>query len=337
MHKALYYQYEENKIRCLLCPKYCLLGEGQVGVCGVRLVEEGELYTANYSCLAAANWDPVEKKPLYHYYPGYKILSLGTIGCNFHCTFCQNWSLARGKQEQCVEMIKPAAVLAMLEREGDPEQVLGVAYTYNEPMIWYEFVLETAKLLHRHGYRNVLVTNGYVNPEPLNELLPYVDAMNIDVKGFSDRFYRKYCKGEKEPVIKTVETAVKHCHVEITCLLIPTLNDDIAEQEELARWMAGLSPDLVLHYSRYFPQYKLELPPTPISVMEESVKTARKYLRYVYAGNIDLPGASDTSCPYCNNLLISRSGYKTTITGVKDGHCNNCGNAVKIIMPEVSA
>ncbi|MFU8795451.1 MAG: AmmeMemoRadiSam system radical SAM enzyme [Dethiobacteria bacterium] len=333
MHKALYFQVEQDKVRCLLCPKYCLLGEGQIGLCGVRTLEAGILYAANYGCLAAANWDPIEKKPLYHYYPGHEILSLGTIGCNFHCTFCQNWTLARGKQEQCVEMIKPDAVLAMLKREGGPKNVIGVAYTYNEPMVWYEFVLETSRLLHQHGYRNVLVTNGFINPEPLSELLPYIDAMNIDVKGFTDRFYRKYCKGEKEPVIKTVETAVNYCHVEVTCLLIPTLNDDPAEQEELARWLSGLNPDCVLHYSRYFPQYKLELPPTPVSVMEETLEIARRYLRYVYPGNIDLPGASDTFCPHCQNLLIARNGYRIKILGLVEQHCNNCGNAVNIILP----
>ncbi|MCJ7806199.1 MAG: AmmeMemoRadiSam system radical SAM enzyme [Clostridia bacterium] len=335
MQKAMFYIKEENRVRCLLCPHRCLLGEGQVGSCGVRQVEEGELFTCNYGCLAAAHWDPVEKKPLYHYYPGRSILSLGTFGCNLHCTFCQNWSLARGKSDQCVDLVNPAAVLAMLESEGGPDEVLGVAYTYNEPLIWYEFVYDTARLLHEHGYKNVLVTNGYINREPLEELLPYIDAMNIDVKGFSDFFYRQYCRGNKEPVLRTVETAVQACHVEITCLLIPTLNDSTAEQEELASWLGARSPELVLHYSRYFPHYKLDLPPTPVKVMEQARVIAQKHLHYVFLGNLELPGSADTICPNCGNLLITRSGYRIRLVGLDGVHCNRCHNRISIIQPDL--
>jgi pyruvate formate lyase activating enzyme len=334
LREALYYQLEGERVRCLLCPKACLLGEGQVGVCGVRLAEGGRLYTENYGLLAAANWDPIEKKPLYHFFPGRQILSLGTVGCNLHCSFCQNWSLARGKPDQCIDVIKPEGVLAMLENQRGATRALGVAYTYNEPFIWYEFVLETAQLLHERDYKNVLVTNGYVNPEPLAELLPYIDAMNIDLKAYNDRFYPERCRGEREPVIKTIETAVRHCHVEVTCLLIPGLNDDLNEQEEMSRWLAGLNPDLVLHYSRYFPGYKLDLPPTPPETMEKVLESAKKHLHYVYAGNIDLPGASDTCCPGCGNLLLSRSGYQTKVVGLKGANCNKCGRPSAIILPD---
>ncbi len=300
----------------------------------MRIAQNGELYSLNYSCLAAANWDPIEKKPLYHFYPGEKIFSLGTIGCNFHCTFCQNWTLARGNENQCFEKISPAAVLALLEQAGGPESVLGVAYTYNEPLVWYEFVLETSALLHERGYCNVLVTNGFINRDPLNELLPYIDALNIDLKGYSDAFYSKYCRGEREPVMRTIEAAIKKCHVEITCLLIPTLNDSPVEQDQMTRWLAGLNPDLVLHYSRYFPQHKMNLPATPLTVIEQSLSIARQHLRYVYPGNIDLPGASDTHCPHCDNLLIARYGYRIKIIGLEQRHCNNCGNEVNIKMRE---
>jgi pyruvate formate lyase activating enzyme len=332
MHKASFSSREEGKIRCLLCPRHCLLDEGQSGTCGVRLVQDGELVTINYGCLAAAHWDPIEKKPLYHYYPGYPVLSIGTYGCNFLCSFCQNWSLARGRPEQKTTRVTPQEVLAMLEREGGPEKNLGLAYTYNEPLIWYEFVYDTARLLHEKGYRNVLVSNGYIERKPFLELLPFIDAMNIDVKAFSDSFYRRYCHGLREPVLRTVESAVRKCHVEITCLLIPTLNDDAGEQAELARWLGGLSSDLVLHYSRYFPNYKLDLPPTSPQKMLEIREIARKELNYVYLGNIDLPGSADTVCPHCGNLLVRRSGYRVSLTGLEDNSCTNCHRRIKIIL-----
>ncbi len=332
MHRALYQEPAGNKVRCMLCPQVCLLGEGQTGDCGVRVVESGTLYTMNYGCLAAANVDPIEKKPLYHFYPGHSILSLGTIGCNLHCSFCQNWALARGDNHLCREEISPESVLAMLESRREDNQLAGVAYTYNEPLIWYEFVLRTAELLHKHGYRNVLVTNGFINLDPLMEMLPYIDAMNIDVKGFTDQFYREYCRGRKKPVLRTVEKAVESCHVEITCLLIPSLNDSPAEQQELASWLGSLSPDLVLHYSRYFPNYRMELPPTPESTLKRTLEIARKHLHYVYPGNIDLPGGADTICPNCSNLLVSRSGYRVRMVGLDGNRCNNCNSEISIVV-----
>ncbi len=334
MQRARFYNKEEDQLRCRLCPRYCLLGEEQVGTCGVRKVEKGELYTMNYGSLAAVNLDPIEKKPLYHFHPGRMILSLGTFGCNLLCSFCQNWSLARGNPEQAGDPVSPDNVLAMLEQEGGPQKVLGLAYTYNEPTIWYEFVYDTARLLHEHGYSNVLVTNGYISREPLQELLPFIDAMNIDVKAYSDSFYKEYCRGSKKPVIEAVEAAAEQCHVEVTCLLIPTLNDSVSEQEALARWLGSISPDLVLHYSRYFPHYKLDLPSTPPHVMEKARKTAQEYLRYVYLGNIDLPGGADTVCPYCGNQLIVRKAYRVSIVGLDDVKCNNCGSRISIVFPD---
>jgi pyruvate formate lyase activating enzyme len=333
MQEALYYEKVGSKIRCNLCPHRCLIDEAKSGICGVRTVRGGKLYADNYGQITAVHWDPVEKKPLYHYYPGQPILSLGTCGCNLFCSFCQNWTLARATAKAEAQITEPADVLAMLQREGNPDQVVGVAYTYNEPLIWYEFVLDTARLVKEYGYRNVLVTNGYINPEPLSELLPSIDAMNIDVKGFSDLFYQKYCHGQREAVLNTVETAVKQCHVEVTCLLIPSLNDQPAEQEALAAWLAGLDQDLVLHYSRYFPRYKLDLPPTGEDIMVNTIDIARKHLRYVYAGNIDLPGASDTICPHCGNLLITRNGYRVKVVGLKQKSCNNCGTKINLVLP----
>ncbi len=333
MREALYYEKRGNKARCNLCPHRCSISEGKSGVCEARTVRGGKLYADNYGQLSAVHFDPVEKKPLYHYYPGQPILSLGTYGCNLFCSYCQNWTLSRGTADVEAQATKPDDILARLEKEGGPNQVFGVAYTYNEPLIWYEFVFDTAKLLKKHGYRNVLVTNGYINPEPLAELLPYVDAMNIDVKSFNDHFYQEHCRGQRKVVLETVEMAVKQCHVEVTCLLIPSLNDHPAEQEALAGWLAGLDRDLVLHYSRYFPRYQLSLPSTGDDIMMKTLDIARKHLRYVYAGNIELPGASDTVCPYCGNLLILRSGYRVKLLGLRQNRCKNCGARINIILP----
>ena len=329
--QALFYTKEKDKIRCLLCPRHCLLMEGEEGFCGVRRASGGELYTENYALCAALHWDPVEKKPLYHFYPGRQILSLGTYGCNLRCSFCQNWSLARGKPDAGAEVFTPEQVLAILQHEGSTADVLGVAYTYNEPVVWYEFVLDTARLLHEHGYRNVRVTNGFISRRALRELLPYIDALNIDVKAFSDSFYKKYCHGMRRPVLEAVELAASTAHVEITCLLIPTLNDSPEELELLTGWLAGVNPDLPLHFSRYFPQYRMELPPTPLETMKAAREIALKKLRYVYLGNVDLPGGSDTFCPQCGALLITRRYYQTRIVRLAGNRCLDCGSQINII------
>lgn len=331
LKRARYYTKEDDQVRCLLCPHRCLLKEGRRGICGVRRVEEGELYTENYALCAALQWDPIEKKPLYHFYPGRRILSLGTYGCNLSCSFCQNWSLARGKPGAGAAAIIPAQVLAALQREGGPEEVVGVAYTYNEPSIWYEYVLETARLLHGRGYRNVLVTNGFISREPLEELLPFIDALNIDVKAFSDAFYEQHCRGRRRPVLETVELAAAAAHVEVTCLLIPTLNDSPEELARLSGWLAGIDPDLPLHLSRYFPGHRLTLPPTPVETMTAARKIACEKLNHVYLGNIELPGGSDTTCPQCGALLISRHAYRIRIVGLEGNRCLGCGAKINLL------
>lgn len=328
---ARFYTGEDDQIRCLLCPRHCLLGEGQTGFCGVRRVEKGVLYTENYARCAALQWDPVEKKPLYHFYPGRQILSLGTYGCNLRCSFCQNWSLVLGKPGAADPVLTPAGVLAMLQREGGPGKVVGVAYTYNEPLIWYEYVAETACLLHEHGYRNVLVTNGYISREPLEELLPYIDALNIDLKAFSDHFYEQYCRGRRGPVMEAVELAAAAAHLEVTCLIIPTLNDSLEELARLSGWLAGIDPDIPLHLSRYFPQHRMTLPPTPPETMLAAREIALRKLHHVYLGNIDLPGSADTLCPRCGALLITRSRYRIRIAGLSGNRCLECGASINLL------
>lgn len=335
MRKARFYdKNEDDLVRCLLCPQRCSIEEGASGFCGVRRVVEGELYCTNYGLCAAVHLDPIEKKPLYHFYPGRPILSLGTLGCNLDCRFCQNWTLARGNPESGPgnRPLSPEKVLQMLQREGSPDEVLGVAYTYNEPTVWYEFVFDTARLLREHGYHNVLITNGFISSEALKELIPLIDAFNIDIKAFSDNFYRQYCRGMRRPVIKTVEHAAAVSHVEITCLLIPTLNDCPKELELLSDWLAGINPDIPLHFSRYFPQYQLDLPPTPLETLQQAREIALRKLRYVYLGNVDLPGSADTCCPNCGATLVCRRGYKITMNGLTGTRCRNCRAAIPIVL-----
>ncbi|MHB1418825.1 MAG: AmmeMemoRadiSam system radical SAM enzyme [Bacillota bacterium] len=320
----------EQAVLCRLCPRECRITPGKRGVCRVRENQNGELVSLNYGLCSAWGMDPIEKKPLYHFYPGSQILSVGTKGCNFHCDFCQNWEIAHEEPgmtdltpEQLVEAARQAAV----------KGCIGIAYTYSEPLVWFEYVLETAELAHREGLKNVLVTNGFIHQEPLKKLLPFIYALNIDVKGFSESFYRKVVHGSWQPVLRTAETSYQWgCHVEITTLLIPDHNDGIEEITALAGWLAdSLSPSVPLHFSRYYPNYKLNLPPTPVQTLQQAMKIAREKLDYVYLGNVAEAGGSDTLCPRCGHLLISRHQYSIEISGLDGQRCASCGERQNII------
>ncbi len=273
---------DTGKVRCLLCPHYCLLRKGETGKCGVRQNQNGRLYSLIYAEATSIALDPIEKKPLYHFYPGNSILSLGTKGCNLKCPWCQNWSIAQDLN--CpTQRITPREVV----EKAKQLKSFGIAYTYNEPFIWYEFVYDTAKLAHQQGLKNVLVTNGYVNQKPLEELIGYIDAMNIDVKSMEETFYQKYCAGKLSPVLASAEFSVKRCHIEITNLIIPTLNDNEENLHRLVDWVAEkLGKNTPLHFSRYFPAYKTDLAPTPIETLKKAQRYALKKLRYVYLGNV---------------------------------------------------
>ena len=329
MREALYYHTEGPQVCCELCPRECSLEEGQVGSCGVRRAEAGKLLTLNYNRCTSLAVDPIEKKPLYHFYPGWLILSAGTFGCNLHCSFCQNWSLVHG-ENRSTEILSAAGLLQILQSR-EPGEQLGVAYTYNEPSVWYEFVLESSRLLHEHGYKNVLVSNGMINAKPLAELLPYIHGMNIDVKAFSDTFYRHQCGGMGLEVVRqTVEQAVQHCHVELTYLIIPSLNDSATEIEEFVTWVASLDQNIPVHFSRYYPQHRLHLPPTPLETLERAWETARQKLSYVYLGNVPDNRHSNTYCPVCDQLLIERRGYGIRKCDLMGKNCRACGNTIHL-------
>ncbi len=282
MKEALYYEKISGKIvHCRLCPYECRIPPGGRGACGVRQNVDGILYSLIYGKTTGISLDPIEKKPLYRYHPGEEILSLGTRGCNLHCDSCQNWHISQDVDGP-TENITGEEVILRAKALGS----FGIAYTYNEPFIWYEFVLDTAKLARRNGLKNVLVTNGFVNIPPLEEMLPYIDAMNIDLKAFDEDFYVKICKGRLKPVLDVIRISAKACHVELTNLIIPTLNDSEGAVRGMADWIyANLGPDIPLHLSRYFPCYKMDIAPTPIETLKRAERIAKEKLKYVYIGN----------------------------------------------------
>jgi pyruvate formate lyase activating enzyme len=312
---------ESRRVQCLLCPHHCLLPEGQEGLCRVRINREGKLVSLNYGEIASLALDPIEKKPLFHFHPGKLILSVGTFGCNLACAFCQNYSLAH---EFPPTSYLDTASLLNIVRQTEPEGSVGAAFTYNEPSVWYEYIRAAAPKLKEYGFKVVLVSNGYIEARPLKELLPLVDAMNIDLKAFNDEFYRRHCRGRLAAVLKTVERAAASIHVEITNLLIPGENDDSAEISSLARWLAAIDPDIPLHLSRYHPAYKFHRPPTPLPTLQTAQELAREHLHFVYLGNT--PGEQNlTLCRHCGSILISRTVYDVHTEGLKDGCCRHCG------------
>lgn len=326
MKEALYYKKKDDGIICLLCPQSCYLKEGQRGLCRVRRVEEGKLYSLNYGKVGAMALDPIEKKPLYHFYPGSQIFSLGTAGCNLSCGFCQNWQLARGEGRDAKDL-SPNELTHLLKKESSLQNQLGVAYTYAEPSVWYEYILDCAPTVRKLGMKNVLITNGYINPEPLEEILPFIDAVNIDVKAFTEDFYKRNCSGSLEPVLKTVKRAVESCHVEITYLLIPGENDSERELNLFADWLGNLDRDIPLHFSRYFPNYKMEKPPTSPATLYAARSIAQKYLNYIYIGNMPGDDYANSYCPCCSHLLVKRKAHSIE-QNFEGDFCPDCGDEV---------
>ena len=283
MKEALYYEKIHGKrVHCHLCPYECSLPPGSKGACGVRQNIDGILYSLIYGKTTGISLDPIEKKPLYRFFPGKQILSLGTRGCNLHCDFCQNWHISQ-EVDGPMENVTSEEVVERAKEVGS----FGIAYTYNEPFIWYEFVLDTAKLARQNGLKNVLVTNGFVNRAPLEGMLPYIDAMNIDLKAFDENFYAKVCKGSLKPVLDVIRISAKACHVELTNLIIPTLNDSESSVRQMVDWIySNLGPEVPLHISRYFPYYNMDLLPTPVETLKRAERIAKEKLKYVYIGNV---------------------------------------------------
>jgi len=276
---------ENNAVKCGLCPHYCLINDNCTGKCGARVNIGGTLIAESYGRVTSIALDPIEKKPLYMFYPGKKIVSVGSYGCNFHCQFCQNSniSLEYKKNSPGIEYMTPELICEVV-KEAVKDENIGIAYTYNEPLIGYEFVKDCAKLIGKAGQMNALVTNGYINKEPLEELLPLINALNVDMKGNNTRTYDKV-GGTQEVVKRTIETAAKKCHVEVTTLVIPGENEDTVE--ETAKWLFTVDPSIPYHLSRFFPRYKYSgRDPTPPETMYRLFDVAKKYLKNVFLGNM---------------------------------------------------
>ncbi|MEW6685780.1 MAG: AmmeMemoRadiSam system radical SAM enzyme [Candidatus Edwardsbacteria bacterium] len=327
MKEALSYEKKENnKVRCLLCPHYCLISEGKTGICRGRKNLEGRLFAINYGQCTSLAIDPIEKKPLYHFHPGSEILSTGPNGCNLACPFCQNWEISQ--TEVTTEFISPENLVDLAKRYHS----IGIAYTYSEPLIWYEYLLDVGKIAKENELLNVLVTNGMINEQPLRQLLPLVDAMNIDLKSIRESFYQKICKGDFKTVSRTIEICKKACHIELTNLIIPTLNDSEKDLEDLVDWAANLGVETPVHFSRYFPHYKMSIPATPVQTLKKAYEIAKAKLRYVYVGNVWLEDTADTYCYNCGALLVSRSGYYTNVVGITDGKCTKCEVKAEMVL-----
>ena len=312
-------------VQCQLCPKNCIIGHGQSGDCRVRVNIDGVLRSVVYGFPCSVHIDPVEKKPLFHFLPGSRILSIATVGCNLHCKNCQNWEISQANPEESRAVsCGPAKLVGLAKEHSCPS----VAYTYTEPIVYYEYTYDSAKLARDKGIRNVLVTAGYINAEPWKELLRFVDAANIDLKAMTNDFYREICSATLEPVLDALVLAkASGVMVEVTNLIISTLNDKDEQIRELARWVrANMGSETPVHFSGFFPRYKMRhLPPTSLKTLTKAREIAMSEgLAYVYIGNVLSEEGQNTYCPGCKKLLIERKGYTITQNHVDSGQCPEC-------------
>jgi pyruvate formate lyase activating enzyme len=330
MEEARYWEIEKGKVHCKLCRRGCFIPEGKSGFCSVRKNVENKLYSMVYGRPAAINIDPIEKKPFYHFNPGSAALSLGTLGCNFRCKFCCNWELSQAKVDEAFKYVKPEEIVETAVSSG----CQGIAYTYVEPTIFFEYAYDIAKLAKEKGLYNVFVTNGYAMEKPLKDITPYLDAVVIDFKGNNENFYREYASAELDEVKQGALLYLKtKAHIEITNLVVPEKTDDPDEIRELAKWISKhFGSDTPMHLIRYFPTLGFnKLPPTDIKTLEKLYAVAKKELDYVYIGNVAETVYNDTYCPKCETLLIDRLGFNIEKYNIKDGKCPKCGTSINIV------
>jgi len=320
----------DGTVACRVCAHRCVIKPGKRGVCAVRENRDGRLVTLVYGEVVAAHVDPIEKKPLYHFFPGSRALSIATPGCNFHCGFCQNWQISQAPRRTgggiAGEPLKPEDVVRVAREEG----CRSISYTYTEPTIFIEYAHDTAVLAREAGLANNFVTNGYMTAEALDALRPCLDAANVDLKAFRDETYKKVCGARLEPVLDSIRRMKElGIWVEVTTLVVPGLNDGPAELEAIARFIASVDPDIPWHISRFHPDYEYtEAPATPVSTLRAAAVAGRKEgLRYIYVGNV--PGESeDTACATCGTVLIRRRGFMVVASVLEDSRCPRCGSAL---------
>lgn len=317
-------------VACQLCPRRCTIPEGKRGFCGVRENQGGALYTKSYSKLVSLNdLDPIEKKPLFHFLPDTRTLSIATAGCNLKCKFCQNWQISQKLPEEVdYRSVTPGELVGIAKESGVPT----IAYTYTEPTIFYEYMIETAKLAREAGLRNVMHSNGYINEEPLKKLAKYLDAANIDLKGITDEYYGKFTGGTVEPVLRSLKILkAEGVHLEITNLVLPGFNDAQESVRKMCLWIKdNLGPDVPVHFSRFWPMYKMNtLDPTPPETLERLREIAGECgLNYIYIGNVAGNPAESTYCPGCGEIVVKRSGYMIQEVNLKDGRCKFCSTKI---------
>jgi pyruvate formate lyase activating enzyme len=323
----------DDVVQCRVCEHFCTIGHDELGRCGVRHNFKGTLYLTVHSRAVSLNRDPIEKKPLFHFLPGEDILSLGTLGCNFKCAFCQNWSISqRGGPDLQTDYLGHVATPRTLVDTCIRQGVRMIAYTYNEPTAFFEYTYDTAKLAHENDIRNVYVSNGFMSEEALEMIEPYLDAINVDLKAFTEDFYHEYCQGRLKPVKRNIRTIAQETDIwiEVTTLLIPGLNDSDEEIREMAYWLVDVDPEMPWHISAFHPDHEmLDRPPTPVKTLQRAYQIGRDAgLRYVYVGNVMDPDRSSTSCPQCGELLIRRLWYAVQEHWEERGVCPHCGNAI---------
>lgn len=323
----LYSQEADNMVRCQLCAHRCTIAPGKSGVCGVRENREGKLYTLVYDKVIASHVDPIEKKPLYQVLPGSLSYSIATVGCNFHCLHCQNHDIALLPREYPGHIPGTQTSPEQIVAAAQQTQCASIAYTYTEPTIYFELAYDTAKLAHEQGLKNVFVTNGYMTPEALDLMQPYLDAANVDLKGFDDAKYRQVCGGKLEPVqTSIVRMRELGIWVEVTTLVIPTHNDSDEELRAIAEWIASVDAAMPWHISAFYPQYKMShLPPTPADTIFRAVELGKAAgLRYVYSGNIRGSENDNTHCYQCGERVVTRRGFGVTSNRLVNGACPAC-------------
>ena len=339
MHEAMLYEKLPNsRVRCNTCQWRCKIGLDKYVVCGMYQNKDTTLYNLNYAVVSSVAADPIEKKPLFHFFPDTLAFSLGTLGCNFHCKHCQNWEISavdsRTVQRGCQEM-QPQLAVELTKRYG----CQGIAWTYNEPTIWFEYTLDSARLAKENNLYTVYVTNGYATPEALDTIGPYLDAWRVDIKGFSDSFYRDLAKVPHWREILEVARRAKakwNMHIEVVTNVIPTMNDDDEQLEGIANWIRDELGELTpWHVTRFYPHHHLmHLPPTPVSTLEHAYDIGRKAgLKFVYAGNVPGHQSESTVCYSCGNLIVQRFGYQTEVVGLEDSKCRFCGAELNFRTP----
>ncbi|HLB70911.1 MAG: AmmeMemoRadiSam system radical SAM enzyme [Candidatus Methanoperedens sp.] len=329
---VLFEELQNSRVKCHVCSHRCVIAEGRLGICGTRKNIGGKIHTTIYNTISSEAVDPIEKKPLYHFLPGTLSYSLGSIGCNFRCEHCQNWTISQVTLEEAYTMqITPEEAVRRALATGSRS----ISWTYNEPAIWHEYTHDSAVLAKKAGLKTVYVTNGYITPEALRRIAPYLDAYRVDIKSFSEDFYRKTCGARLAPVLESTKLAKElGMHVETVTLIIPGRNDSKEELTRIVRWVHDLGVDIPMHFTRFHPMYKMEdASSTPLKTLEMAYDIARKEgMRFVYLGNVPGHEHENTHCPGCSALLIDRTGFRVSSVRIKEGRCPECGEAIPVVI-----